>query len=358
MCIYLLVVKKNKIYTKGKSNMIEANLLFILLVILVLWAISSTQERGMLRELFDPNDRSSMDYISQYEVDIKTKCSPGEVDTGDHCVKVGCPPGFERGVGSGSDRCYPLCLHDYESNGMSRCYQKCPLGYETEETMCIRPRDVYKKDAIPCTGCVPIPDPYRGDPLVDRLIYDSYSTAPRPPTVVTRPLGPRYRSTRGYRSTGYNILEGFENELVQPSSGNGSEAAPPLEETVPERPMEVVVQEPAGPEPVPDDPGAKPTSIVSAPAPATQPQQQISKENAAALKRIQSDYVGRSEGACPLGYALSGDMCFENCPANYKDTGMECARPSYVIDRPSYDRGGGVPYRVIRNKHSRLMPGN
>ena len=101
-------------------------------------------------------------------------------------------------------------------------------------------------------------------------------------------------------------------------------------------------------------------------APATQPQQMIVNEPDIIKARMRQMYPKINKdsfnavdgGICPLGYALSGNLCYENCPANYKDDGKTCARSSYVIDRPNYDRGGGVPYQRIRSKYSQVLPGN
>ena len=67
--------------------------------------------------------------------------------------------------------------------------------------------------------------------------------------------------------------------------------------------------------------------------------------------RIQPDDL-----PCPLGYSLSGDMCYENCPSNYRDNGEYCIRERYAVKRPSYDRGSGIPYEQKRSKSIKVYP--
>ena len=57
---------------------------------------------------------------------------------------------------------------------------------------------------------------------------------------------------------------------------------------------------------------------------------------------------------CPRGYALSGDLCYENCPPKYhhEKQGQThyCVRGEHAFPRQSYSRGDGIPIERKRRK--------
>jgi hypothetical protein len=70
-----------------------------------------------------------------------------------------------------------------------------------------------------------------------------------------------------------------------------------------------------------------------------------SEEKVMSVSRTGNRVMGPDDGLpCPLGYSLSGNMCYENCPPDFTDVGDKCKRGPITLDRPSYDRGSGVPY--------------
>lgn len=243
-----------------------------------------------------------------YSCRMKTNCLPGESDTGEFCVKEGCPAGMERGSGNGSEFCYPKCAPGYESDGGGRCYKICPEGYLTQGDNCIRPKHTFKKDVIPCKGCNPPPP-----------------TIPKPqiPIVVEEGPGPVWMNTPfGYGGTsietsmvGPVMYEGFDDNKLDSTSDRQT---------------------------VPDCKG-----------------KECMKPKGGVVWRVE-DRIHVNELPCPLGYTLSGSgtggMCYENCPPNYRDTGAECVLDRYSTPRPSYDRGSGIPYATKRSKYHNIDP--
>lgn len=56
---------------------------------------------------------------------------------------------------------------------------------------------------------------------------------------------------------------------------------------------------------------------------------------------------------CPRGYSLSGVMCYENCPPEYKDgEGQTCVRAGQSVPRESYNRGKGIPFIRVRSRNA------
>lgn len=370
--------------------MINAHYLWLLLILFLFLVYESTQANGEITEMFDPNDgeitemfdpndRKQSDYWANYKISLKRDCNPDETDTGDHCVKLGCPEGMERGVGAGTDRCYPKCLSGYETNGMSRCYQACPPGYDTNKTQCIRPKHSYDKDIQPCRNCDSLlpPDQMVSDPLVDdmkrfyQMNPNMLPPAPvgqRPIIQIETPVQPVQRTIitnnpfRGYvakvhtpPTNGMNklntiqggiLMEGFDGNTDAPapqSPPQSMQTPAPLNESGKTTDSMTIQQSEEGTA----MPRGSERGVVQEPAPATP------SKNNAMLTLVEPTARG-PHGMCPLGYTLSGNMCYENCPPHYRDEGNQCTRDTYVIDRPSYDRGGGVPYKRIRSKYSNV----
>ena len=303
--------------------------------------------------------RELADYLPNYIVEVQRRCLPGEKDEGRYCIKEGCPPGMERGDGSGKELCYPPCIEGHESNGMSQCFKKCPPGWKTEGTRCINPRHEFAKDVIPCNNCVPPPEPAA-------VLSPSYLPHPPAPTenvVVMTPTSFGYpmhtapanvvypmpppahahtstltkttirctgrpgcrckQCTAKAKFTGYHLsnIEYFDNvEVAKQSAENGNVIASVADSS--------------------QAMNSRPDNIPATPRPA--------KNGARVIVTDQP---------CPLGYTLSGDMCYENCPSFYRDEGAKCVRDEYVIDRESYNRGGGIPYLTKRAKFEKIHQG-
>ena len=366
--------------------MINAHYLFLLLIVFVFMAYEATQSNGEIyvTEMFDPSDRKQSDYWTDYQISLKRNCNPDEVDTGDHCVTLGCETGMERGVGAGTDRCYPPCLNGYENNGMSRCYQACPPGYETKKTQCIRPKHSYQKDVQPCRNCNSLlpNNQVVTDSLIDEMkSFHKMNPNLMPPTPQTYAMGlnqgmyqqpimqiatPVYpiqrtiitnnpfrgnlakiSTTNGGGGTvaGGILQEGFDGNVqgefpTRPPNNNDNGNSPMLPDSKTANTSMTVQQSAEG------------SAMPSASSGGGGVVQEPNPNNSATVMNLIEPTARGPHGMCPLGYSLSGNMCYENCPPQYRDEGDKCSRDTYVTDRSSYDRGGGVPYKRIRSKHS------
>jgi hypothetical protein len=347
-----------------------------------------------LREGFDSNNTYSADYLNNFQIQIKQSCSQGEVDMGDTCVRTGCSLGFERGLGDTSGTCFPQCLPGYETidGNSGRCYKKCELGYETQGTKCFRPEHMYKKHTMPYTGLtqeVVVTPPHQHVKTInlvkDRNVVDKIPlevavsvdpTIPIPTAVPYIPLDYGYGGygggyNYGYGYGGYGYGNNLNNTYYHPNNGSsylpvrrfgsswvnqglnvndvnvieGFDIQMPSDAPQqPQRAMQPPIEMPSNESPK----GSEAKSVATT---ASVPLQET-------LPNRDLFLPGDGEG-CPYGYSASGDTCYENCPPNYKDIdGVSCARESYVVDRQSYDRGSGVPYRQVRNKYARIFPGN
>ena len=261
-------------------------------------------------ELFEDHRKESK-YHSNYVVTLEKQCEPGERDIGTHCQKEGCPPGMERGRDAGKLMCYPKCASGYESNGMSRCYENCQPGWETRLTQCVNQRHEFAKDVVPCNNCHV--SPTVSDSLVREQIRD--------PTIGVITAHPQLVRTAMLDLQGGSILMNqptIKSQLNIPMDPTNiydqhfSSDANLLDGTAVNR-LEEQFENAMSEGPTPRDGGA-----------------------------YRSDPTGSLP--CPLGYSLSGDMCYENCPSDYRNVGDKCVRDQYIVERPSYDRGSGVPY--------------
>jgi hypothetical protein len=65
------------------------------------------------------------------------------------------------------------------------------------------------------------------------------------------------------------------------------------------------------------------------------------------------DKILISEPPCPEGYSLSESdgVCYQTCPKGYRDDRLACTQEGHRIERPSYDRGNGIPYAESNTKH-------
>jgi len=299
-----------------------------------------------------------------YSCSMQTRCLPGETDTGKWCIKEGCPEGTQRGIGLGKDFCYPKCILGYESDGGSRCWKKCPEGWKTDGDKCIRPSHTFQKDVIPCRGCLPPPPnvvPRTNVPIVAKIpetvvmtpgasafVLPTYTS-----TTITHPsahmhslekgeppsthVHPRTTTSTGliggtlivepfgnsYHSKERLLEENFDNARVDLTQTNvvPAKSAPPASNKV-----------------LPPD---------NKPVPLQKSQKTLWKV---------ADRIDDGEKPCPLGYTLSGDKCYENCPPHYRDTGDNCVLDRYAVERPSYDRGSGIPYASKRSKTLKVSP--
>lgn len=242
-------------------------------------------------------------YLPNYVTEVQRRCLPGETDDGRYCVKQGCPPGMERGSGSGNHLCYPRCIDGYDNNGMSRCYKKCPPGFSQNETTCNNPGHTFTKDVVPCKGCAP---PMRR--VHDHGVLEAHlpmrlesHVAPIIMTPTTEAVGPLFANLPALAPIEFAGLSPYYS-MTEFFDGGSPE---------PRKTVSVKVKEPRI-----DDPSLP----------------------------------------CPRGYTLSGDLCHENCPPHYRDTlDGSCVKTPYVIDRDSYDRGSGVPYITKRLKWNHVF---
>lgn len=303
--------------------------------------------------------RSEASYVPNFTVTLQRRCASSEKDMGTYCEKKGCPDGMERGREAGKMMCYPKCASGYESNGMSRCYQNCPSGYQTRLTQCLKPRHEFAKDIVPCKDCNITPevanvlieeqvkDPTIGiitahPQLVRSALLDvnTGSVLMSQPTTVHSfnvPMDPAmmYRASQaatqqgvvnnqnpGGYSTGVNRLEEKFQSDVQTMNGQNNNQY--------------------------TDTGINVGNFNGTAVPGSVNRTMIPSGNQGRSGVYNMDPSGNLN--CPLGYAQSGDLCYENCPSNYRDEGDKCIRDQYIIDRPSYDRGSGAPYVTRRPK--------
>lgn len=263
-------------------------------------------------------------YLPNYVVEVQRRCLPGEREDGRYCIKEGCPKGMERGEGSGSKMCYPKCLDGYDSNGMSRCYKQCPPGFKQDKTTCTNPGHKFKKDAVPCKGCLGPPPVTDADAVLQAHLPYTFGL-PEPPSapVIMTPASEAYPATvtaHHHSNLPRHIhpIDEWWGAIVQ--------QPPIIAKLFPTEGVEYFEGDAAK-----QDPVAKVTVNLNEPR------------------------IDDPELPCPRGYTLSGDMCHENCPPHYRDTMDEyCVKPGYTIDRDSYDRGPGVPYVTQRLKYEHL----
>lgn len=261
-------------------------------------------------------------YLPNYIVDVQRRCQPGEQDTERYCIRQGCPNGMEQGTGSGSELCFAKCLDGYDSNGMSRCFKRCPTGFQTNTTTCVNPGHTFKKDVVPCKGCL-------GEPREARTVLISNLEA-QP----SRKVGPIVMTSTGSYATNLEPLLDVEYLSGTVWGMRGHE--PVTEYFDPALPAL-----PALP------------SLPSLPALSALPE---SIPKVTINLGANSNRIDDPEQPCPRGYTLSGDLCYENCPPHYRDTNDgNCVKGGYTIDRESYDRGGGVPYVVKRAKFEQIF---
>lgn len=302
----------------------------------------STNQQAIARAKMEERFEMSGAPPTHFQVEMVSQCRPDEEDAGEFCVQMGCPSEFERGRGPGSDLCYPKCLPGYETNGMSRCYKKCPEGYKTEGTQCIRPRYTFKKDTKACAGCNPrhkrhimpedgMADSWGATPpelmVLPTLRIDQPVVPVRPTVWTTNPIATK----QFFFNNGLYSIESFEgnNEL--------SVDGPDPSET------EMTIEQ--------SEQGTAMPESTNSPS--------IGPNNVPATTHVETKQplapAGHRGSHCPAGYTLyNDDQCYENCPPHYKDEGNQCTLDSYVMNRESYDRGGGVPFRRTRVKHHRL----
>lgn len=270
-------------------------------------------------ERFEDNGR---DFPSKpwYSCNMKSNCLPGENDTGEFCVKQGCPAGMRRGSGLGSEFCYPECPPGYEQDN-SRCFKVCPDGYITKSKSCIRPTHEFKKDIVPArpkNSCMPLQS------AVTPII-------PGPPPVVVPNAGPVIMNASPMMNK-EPVTEYFDNKTrsrLDPSQINSVALMEHMANAESEN---------------------KSTQTQSTPKCEGCP-----TPKGKLVWNVQ-DRVVVDELPCPMGYSQSGDLCMENCPPNYRDTGDNCVLDSYSVDRPNFSIGEGVPYSTKRSKYQNINP--
>ena len=318
-------------------------MILIVVAILVVLSLVTRSCRCGSTEGFE-GLRTVDSYLPNYVVDVQRRCLPGEEDSDQSCIKRGCPPGMERGTGSGSELCYAKCIDGYDSNGMSRCYKKCPDGFETNETTCKNQGHKFKKDVVPCKSC--------GGTVIAHVSSGNELQA-RLPAPIRRSAGPVImtpNTSADWRVTNLvpdavvwtSFVEGFDGNVVplaalaNPAGGaaNGSVSVIPLSE----------LANPAL---------AKPVATTASPKSTQAPASSVPTKVTINLSEPRID---APMYPCPRGYTLSGDKCYENCPPTYRDTNDgECVKSGYTIDRDSYDRGSGVPFVTHRPKYEQIF---
>ena len=256
-------------------------------------------------------------YLPNYVVEVQRRCLPGEQEQdGRYCVKKGCPSGMERGKGSGSELCYPKCLDKYDSNGMSRCYKSCPPGFKQEKTKCINPGHKFKKDTVPCKGCLgpaPVNDTDLG------AFLPVFIEPPNAPVIMT-PTSEAYP-----RTVVAHAHTGLQSHFHSAGLPWGMRQPPIWSKLFPTEYFEGA-------------PGASPEEVLTK-----------------VTVNLREPRIDDPDLPCPRGYTLSGDLCHVNCPPHYRDTmDGQCTKPGYTIDRDSYDRGSGVPYITKRSKYDHV----
>lgn len=303
----------------------------IIIFVLVMFLLSCMTTRTVCPERYNREDfeGNPVDLLDagqgfapkpSYNLTMHSRCLPGERDIGEWCVKEGCPEGTQRGIGLGEDFCYPKCIMDYESDGGSRCWKKCPEGWSTQGDKCIRPKNSFKKDVIPCKGCLP-------PPPTQTLSNGAYAESTSYEMTTTYP---NIHSHKGSHSAHIHPtkMELNKKTLIVEPFGNSYKSKPDLMvENLDNSRVD-----------------ATQTNVINKPI--------------KTVWRIE-DRIGVDELPCPLGYTLSGDKCYENCPPHYRDGGDggdDCILDRYAVERPSYDRGSGIPYASKRSKYLKVHP--
>ena len=275
---------------------------------------------------------------------MKSNCLPGELETTDnYCVKQGCPSGFEHDSSSGM--CYPKCAPGYEStDGGSRCFKICPEGYLTKSTQCVKPKHSFKKDIVPCNGCI--------GPTLPIIEPETYiDNEPYP--IMMNPIvgGPNYgftgtsiiqRKVKGPSTHIHSTLA--DKRKISHSHDTTTTTTLPIGSMLFEyfNPSEGVTH-------VIEPSQINKIKVI---------EQMANQDNAKRQKKwTVEDSIYIDDAPCPNGYSLSGQYCKSNCPPNYRDTeNDECVQDRYTIDRPSYDRGSGIPYQTKRSKYQNINP--
>lgn len=333
---------------------VNPHYIWLLLIVLLLVSWKSTYIQDTLYGRGPEHFEAPSVPATSFDVTLRSSCRADEQDMGENCIKVGCPTGFERGRGPGSDLCYPLCQAGYESNGMSRCYEQCPKGYTTQGTQCIRPKYNYPKDIKPCVGCgAKHPQHGVADALSDAwgpvapevlaIPVSHYDRIPmvqvRPTVVTTNPIV----THKYYVNDGLNQMSLGDQFVVENFSAKNFDQF--IVENFPDTTK-------AGAEPI--TPGTTPT-------PSNDSKVGNNSTTAANAMTVSTATpptpapAGHRSGACPPGYTLyKNNQCYENCPPYYKDLGTHCELDSYIMERQSYDRGAGVSYRSQRKKNHLL----
>ncbi len=344
---------------------------FALLILLVgAWLVFN---KFGIQENFDNNGhRRLADYLPNYIVDVQRRCLPGERDEGRICIKEGCPDGMKRGSGSGQDTCYAPCVDGFESNGMSRCYKKCPPGWKTNNTTCINPKHEYKKDVIPCQGCIPPPE-------ADAVLNSAFITpaSPSDNVVVMTPTGYGYpQNTVSGKMTfphqhsaginynhghPYNTPHSHINKINVRRYKNRAVAAGYIlsqVESFDDVNAHKMGQKTENGNGNRNGNKEKAVNYMGNIAQArARGEQTVPVTNLPAQPQPENGVRMMGDKPCPFGYTLSGDLCYENCPSFYRDEGDKCVRDEYIIDRESYDRGAGIPYLTKRKKFDFIHQG-
>lgn len=289
----------------------------IITIILILFLLSCMSNRCemFVTESFDDGSRE-FSPKPWYSLNMNSNCLPGEHDTGEYCVKEGCPAGMERGSGVvGADFCYPKCAPGYESDGGGRCYKICPDGFLTRGNKCIKPTHTFNKDIIPCNKCVnTMVKITSGNKNTNKKCDNRYN----PENDVTE-INIKYPSYTG--GVLPIVFEAFEESYGSPDGNTASHI-----DIEPVQTNDVKLL------------------------------QEMTIQNEMTRKWKVGDHDYKGTLPCPLGYTLSGDVCKENCPPTYRDTGDKCVLDRYTVNRPSYDRGSGVPFSIKRSKYQNINP--
>lgn len=274
---------------------------------------------------------------------LKSNCLAGERDVNGYCIKEGCPSGMERGSGIGADFCYPTCAPGYEADGGARCYKTCQKGWITQGDKCVRPSHQYNKDTMPCRGCMPPTMPPPTIPIIEIGPGPVWMNPPYPQqsyvqTKITNSSRPTTATaTITYPNTNPQFVFEYFNKSQSPSQTR--HRVPDLRHFEPSQTNSVPIIEHMAQTETAAKASASPSSNTS------------TRKTWRVEDRI---YV--NELPCPLGYTQSGDVCLENCPPQYEDTGKTCVLHSYSVARPSYDRGSGIPFATKRSKYQSINP--
>jgi len=294
-----------------------AHIIFVVFGVMLIFTFINNRLKEQFESSTSPTsqavgveDQRTVDsYLPNYIVDVQRRCLPGEVDTERECIRKGCPNGMERGSGSGSELCYARCIDGYDSNGMSRCYKRCPSGFKTNETTCTNPGHTFKKDIVPCKGCLSDIIPFQTEPkeLVAHL---------KP---VDERVGPIVMTETGRFAV--NLEPVLDVEYLSGTVwGTNRASIEPITEYFD---------------------GSAPTVPMAPPT--------------VTINLRDTNRIDQPDQPCPRGYTLSGNLCYENCPPHYRDTNDgNCVKQGYTIDRESYDRGAGIPHQTRRPKFEHL----